>query len=576
MRNRVRNAAAILLSAATLLAAGVVGIGSANAAETDVPVNADNGKIIVNNVPAGHTLEAVRIGTYTHASSNATNTLSGVSVGTPSALKDQIKAAAKVANDGVAPTTDGAADNPMSWVAKNLFASESPAPHAGTIRTFVTALVKGDSSTAALDFSDAVSPAVTAKAATFSDLPVGIYVIRDTMTSSAAHETASIPMLVGTTIDTYAKLGSTDLGKVDMKDQTPTLTKVASKFNGTSLTGSDRQENLDKAKIGDQIEFTLTTEVPNTTGFDSYNFKITDTPSAGLAYDASSINVAVGRADKTSEQTITASTTTTPMTIVFPYKTLKDYTVGAPITITYTATLAKVTDATWQKQSNKASLEYSNDSSSSTSTGTVNAEETDLAMYSVTLKNVKASDDSTGLTGGKFSVYKTDESGKKTGDALKFGGSDGFYTYNTGTKDELATKGTAEALNDGELKVDGLPAGTYAFDQTAAASGYIKTSFNVTIKKNVEGTAEVEANAHTDNAYFTNTEGTLGLVAKNSITQNTGDRWNGILTVKNANSITQLPLTGGVGIVLLAALIVISGCIAGGTAVLRRRSANRG
>ncbi|WEV75423.1 isopeptide-forming domain-containing fimbrial protein [Bifidobacterium sp. ESL0800] len=577
MNKKVKNAVAILASAATLLAMGAFGVGSANAAESPVGVGDNNGTIVVHNVPAGHTLTAVEIGTYEQASSSAAGSLDNVAVATPSALKSQILTAANTASAShVAPPTLTAVDtgNPMGWVAK-YFMDSKESPYKGDLRNFVTALVKGDTSTSpatpALSFDvSATSYDTTEHTATFSGLPVGIYVIKDTLTAGHGDETASIPMLVGTTIgNDYTTLNGADLGKVDMKNQLETFVtsfkKYVSKLNTTDLTDSNRAGKLETAKIGDTVEFTLEGEVPNVVGFDGFTYTMTDKATAGLHYDGNAV-VTVDGAPKTSDVTITPASGTNPMTFVFSYDKLKGYTPGKTIKITYTDTLKTLTPAhTWQENTNDATLEYSNDPADSTSTATINANTTKLAMYSVKLNNKKKADGSV-MTGGKFKIYEGDTT---TGNSLNFTGSAGSYTYDanatTGNTTEVATD------NDGNVVVDGLPAGTYTFQQTDAETGYTHSTFKVVIKNNVDGTADASPN--TDAADFTNTADAFGLVGKNTIKQNGDDHWQGIIEVDNANAINQLPLTGGAGIAMLVALIMVSGCIAGGTAVLRRRSA---
>ncbi|WEV65790.1 isopeptide-forming domain-containing fimbrial protein [Bifidobacterium sp. ESL0764] len=578
MNKKVKNAVAILASAATLLAMGAFGVGSANAAESPVEVGDNNGTIVVHNVPAGHTLTAVEIGTYQQASSSAAGSLDNVAVATPSALKSQILTAANTARDAYTGSPALSAvdtENPMGWVANN-FLDSKDSPYKGNLRNFVTALVKGDTSTSpatpALSFDvSATSYDTTEHTATFSGLPVGIYVIKDTLTTGHGDETASIPMLVGTTIgNDYTTLNGADLGKVDMKNQLETFVtsfkKYASKLNTTDLTDSNRAGKLETAKIGDKVEFTLEGEVPNVVGFDGFTYTMTDKATAGLHYDGNAV-VTVDGALKTSDVTITPASGNDPMTFVFSYDKLKGYTPGKTIKITYTDTLTTLTPAhTWQKNTNDATLEYSNDPADSTSTAKIDAKQTKLAMYSVKLNNKKKADGSV-MTGGKFKIYEGDSA---TGNPLNFKGDAGSYTYDatatgTGTTTEVATD------NDGNVVVDGLPDGTYTFQQTDAADGYTHSTFKVIIKNNVDGTADALPN--TDDADFTNTADAFGLVGKNTIKQNTLDHWQGIIEVDNANAINQLPLTGGAGIAMLVALIMVSGCIAGGTAVLRRRSA---
>lgn len=580
-RKRLHAVAATVVAAATMLAMGVAGVGSANAATPrDVAtVNANKGTITVSGFTTGHTLKAVKLASYDHAfdDGESTTVLTSISVQTVATLKSQIIAAATKANGAAPSGTDYDADNPMQWVVKT-FVSDT-ANYTTTdkaLRDFVTALAKGDSTTTpavpGLDFSSTTLP--TSTDGTFNNLPIGIYIIKDVTTGNEGATSNAIPMMVGTTIGTYTKLVDKDLGQVSMKNQTPTLTKKATKLNDTALAASGWEDDLatKKAKIGDTVEFELTGKVPSLTGFSAFDYTIKDTPTAGLVYVANSAKVTVDGTDKTDDATITPPTSAgNPLKVTIPYDKLQTYTVGKAIVVTYKVKLTKLASGNWKKQNNGAELTYSNDSSDATSKGKVEAAGTKLALYSVKLTTVDGKQDTVKLGGAKYNIYASADLNTK----LKFTGTRGSYIY-----DQNGTVAELESATDGTLSVDGLPADTYTFDQSAIDSGYIKTKFTVTANKNIDGTAEGGADTHT---YFNNTADTWGLIAAGAVEQenvvtptiSNPNPYNGILTVKNVNSIVALPLTGGAGIILLATLIVLSGAIAGGTAVVRRRTAKR-
>ncbi|MCO6559098.1 MAG: isopeptide-forming domain-containing fimbrial protein [Bifidobacterium sp.] len=392
--------------------------------------------------------------------------------------------------------------------------------------------------------------------------------LKDTTTTTGV--TKSIPILVTTTVGTsgtiYNSLGSKTIGTVNLKADIPSFTKTAVAADGTTaLTG----EQLNSKKIGDEVTFQLKTTVPNTQGYTNYKFKISDTPTAGLVYEVNSQKLNVGNpaVDKTTELTAPTAAVAAGSAINFSIANIADstkFTYGADLVITYKVKLTAVSSATWQKQNNSAALEYSSDPSDTTgnTTASVDATAVKLALYSVTLNNRKT-DGTTKLTGGKFNVK---DSG---GTILKFAGSAGSYRYDaTGTIEDLETDG------DGNVVIDGLPSGdtaaTYKFNQIASQGGYTSASFDVGIKKNVDG--ETDANQHTASAKFTNTVDSFGLIGENSITQNSGDKWDGILVVENTNSIAGIPLTGGVGVALVVALAIISGGVVVVASKMRRKN----
>lgn len=247
----LRSAAAMVLSAATLLAMGALGVGTANADETQVDLTSNdykNGQITITG-GKDRSFELAKLASYNYAATDGAPNLSGVSVQTESTPLAAINTAIESANGGTAPASPYDATNPMVYLADHWTDSGS-SPYSGTLRKFVTALAPN------VTYSSLGTSTPGTDDLVISDLPVGIYLLKDTTTTAGVSK--SLPILVGTTVGTtYTTLASKDIGKVDLKAKTMSFSKTATKLNNTALNGTNRDEQLKKAKIGDTVEFTL-------------------------------------------------------------------------------------------------------------------------------------------------------------------------------------------------------------------------------------------------------------------------------------------------------------------------------
>ncbi|WEV52887.1 isopeptide-forming domain-containing fimbrial protein [Bifidobacterium sp. ESL0704] len=558
-----------------------------------------------------------------------TGTLSSVSVGTTSTLKAAAKQALTDAKTaiGVSTAEDSAyVDNPVGEVASkwlgygtsgddttsNTATAVDPSKHGydGNLRTFVTELSDNATFKSEIGASNS-TVAEDNKTATLSVSHPGMYIVEDVTSdfSSAAVGTsrkASIPMLVSTGItikngnDTvvYNKLGDLALNQVNMKSDSPTVKKV---LDGTNNDPS----------IGGTLHYKLTSAVPLTTGFKHYIFTMIDQPSqTGLDYNNDAI-VTVGgtKLTKGTDYTVDTSQTYADGSIkyvVFDLSpSIRSLKYQDAIVITYSM---KVNDnAQGGTLKNGVKLGYSNDSSKQPSTdkavigtdGDGKGEVTDCATATDTTKcsngsisndgsdsgdtsatiyfrhfdliNLKKAD-STGLAGAEFKV--TDNATKKV---VKFNKlDDGSYKKAAKQDSEDAVENLAvhseasapsthsgddKAQHPGELRVDGLKEGDYTVTEVKAAPGFSSTflpSTVVTLKGNAT-TPATDAYTNTKDAVF-------GLIdAQPTLTDVAMSTDKGAILVKNVNSVSQLPLTGGAGVVL-ALLVVVA--LAGATSLL--------
>lgn len=371
------------------------------------------------------------------------------------------------------------------------------------------------------------------KKATITDLTAGYYFVKDTGTINAGEiATKFLVKVVGN-------------ATVDIKADAPTIEKKI--VNGDA-------SNHTSVNIGDQVEFELTAKVPDMASFDTYAFTISDTLSKGLTFDAKTVVVKIGETtlEKGTNYTLTPPTETdNTFKIEFTKDQLAKYVehgTGATIVVTYKATLNS-NALTTDKESNKATLEYSNNPAGE-GTGTVKTPDVpvyiydfdiEIAKYDGTNGNTDA-DKAKKLSGATFILYRVKGEGN---DAKKL-----YYVQNTETKavtwsedETAATKWITD--NQGKVTFQGVAEGTYYLRETQAPAGYnsLKEDHKV----------EIKATYDTD-----------GKLTGSSATH-TGDGQY-IQTVEVPNKAgAVLPSTGGIGTTIF---YVLGSILALGAAVL--------
>lgn len=219
----------------------------------------------------------------------------------------------------------------------------------------------------------------------------------------------------------------------------------------------DKMDDKESVEIGEVVNYTITGKVPDTTGFTSYDYIITDTMSAGLTFNED-VKVYVGNDKLTGNYTYEKVGNGFKVTIAV--KQLQNQ-ITKEIKLTYSATVNADAVATVSK--NHAELKYSNDPTNTESHGNQEKEQTVYSAKIVIDKyDASVADKSKKLEGAEF-VLKNSE-GK-------------FYKYDT-SANKVTWVNTQEAADvfvtdsNGVDEVIGLKDGTYTLIETKAPAGY--------------------------------------------------------------------------------------------------------
>ena len=301
-------------------------------------------------------------------------------------------------------------------------------------------------------------------------------------------------------------------------------------------------EKVEDVEIGQTVKYVITGKVPQTTGYETYEYKIEDTMSKGLTYDGNIVVNVAGNVLQISVPKTENDDGTTKITVTLnkDMLTAPGVDVGDPITVTYYATVNK--DAL-NVIDNRFKLTYSNDPNTATTT-TTTEQVTRVYTAGIQIDKYDAEDSTkaTKLEGAKF-VLGTNGAGDSTTKYYKVDATTGKVSWvsvsDGKTVEEVATVVTTDEKGVANFK--GIMAGTYYLYEIEAPKGFnpLTEPQSVTVTK-------VSENA-TDNSFtYTTAE------------------------VANNNG-TELPETGGIGTTvfyLLGAILVVG---AGVVFVTRRR-----
>ena len=303
---------------------------------TAFAAEAPKGTLTVNNTVAGKTLDLYQIFTATkNAAGNVAYTLNTEYAGF---FKTKVENGSSLSGEALSEAaynyvktqvgTDGSngaafARDIMGWILGNTATVE--ATHTTATTTDTTTVI--------------------------NNLDYGYYVVyplgaTDTSTAPGNETVKSVASLVSVT--------GTD-ATVNMKSNYPTVVK---KVN---------DKIADDVNIGDTVTYTLTSKVPDMTGYTSYVFNFKDTLSAGLTFkEITSVTVGdttITKVDAGQEANNTYTLTQDGQNITIIMNNFLDSNknnTGKEIKVTYTATLNKDAVTGFDANKNSATVEYSN------------------------------------------------------------------------------------------------------------------------------------------------------------------------------------------------------------------------
>lgn len=284
-------------------------------------------------------------------------------------------------------------------------------------------------------------------------------------------------------------------------------------------------------EIGQKLTYTITGKVPSTKGYTEFTYQVTDTMTDGLTLNKG-VNVTIGSTDVTADATITYNGNSFVASVnMMNYQDKID----APVVITYTATVNK-NAIQRDKETNTATLKYSNNPADKNSFKESSVE-VEVFSFNIVINKYATGNESTKLEGAKF-VLKNN-----VGKYYKYDAAAKAVTWVTDKAD--ATEVTTDA--NGAAHFDGLQAGTYNLEETAAPAGYNQLTKDITIVLDKNGSATIDGTASTPGAYHSLTTG---------VANSTG---------------TMLPETGGTGTVIFVVLGALAVICAGVFLVTNKR-----
>lgn len=376
-----------------------------------------------------------------------------------------------------------------------------------------------------------------------------------------AIESQSIPMLLATKLvnptdqDAPDYAGATaNLGTVTLKANEPSINKEITKVNKADADSKTKMN----ARIGDTITYTLTTTIPDYTGYvdGSRVLRLIDTAAHGLK-DVTVTKVKVGdtelngdadadnngyvlKQDKNQIDPLDncnkADATVTTVDLAHYVNTNDNIASGATVTVTLTAVVDSDAVIAGVGNPNTVELAYSRTPSGEKHQvpgPTVRVYTYDFSIY----KTNMAGD--TALSGAQFAIARVDSNAETfmTQDAA----TKAWKNLTTAKPAADADEGVFTTSADGKIAMSGLPAGEYHVYEIKAPDGY--TSIGLPdFKFTITPTFDTAGTTVTSVAYekTTNTDG-------NRVSFGTGETAS-MAQIKNAKNLTELPMTGDLGI----------------------------
>ena len=314
---------------------------------------------------------------------------------------------------------------------------------------------------------------------------------------------------------------------VNLKTEAPSITKTADKTT---------------VEIGQVVTYTVKGSIPDTTGYNQYQYIIHDELTKGLDFVNDKNGTAVTNNELTVKVAFTetgvkdASTapTTANLDTANNRKMSLDLSAwvranqankGKDFTVTYYAKVNKDAEVT---NNNKASLEYGNNPKDTTTTIPSEAK---TPTYPLDILKKKSGTEEK-LAGAKFSLYTSAEDAKAGKNPIKVSGSKGNYVV-----DPMSTNTVFESVESIEgkeynLQLNGLAAKDYWLKEIEAPAGFNKLTDPIKIT-------------------ITKTGETEWTISKNDTKED--DK---IIDIENSTG-SLLPSTGGAGVIVFAGVAIL-------------------
>lgn len=377
-------------------------------------------------------------------------------------------------------------------------------------------------------------------------------------------ESQSIPMLLATrlvnptgqNIPDYAD-ATASLGTVTLKANEPSISKEITKVNDVNADSKIRTD----ARIGDTITYTLTTTIPNYTGYNdgSRVLQLIDTAAHGLK-DVTVTKVMVGttelKADADADTDNNGYVVTklenqadpldgcpkndaTVTTVDLGHYVNSNGSIASGATVTVTLTAVVDSDAVIAGVGNPNTVELAYSRTPSGEKHQVPGPTVRVYTYDFSIHKTNMAGNEA-LSGAQFAIARVNANNTETFMKVDTNGmwSDATNDDLTGGKPTVGGAAAFTTKADGNISMKGLPAGTYHVYEIKAPDGYTSIGlpdFTFTIGSTIDDGTKAAIVTYTK---ATNTDDRI------AFDNTTASQAN----VKNAKNLTELPMTGDLGI----------------------------
>ena len=343
---------------------------------------------------------------------------------------------------------------------------------------------------------------------TFSGLPLGLYLVKETVTPAGVAQSndflVSIPM-------------STTVSGNSVWDYDPVATPKNTVVDGTVSKGITSGATLVSgstytASLGDSVTYAITATLPTTFTVTPYTtYTVTDIPSTGLVIDYAGtgsaanfdgIVVSVGATTLTrgTDYTITASGTgfvvelitdqPTPTGSTTPGTQAAALTNGAVVTITYKATLSPTATASTFTNTVAVNSRYNTAGGTTVTPPTITPSPTDpiptIVTYNYALQKVDGDNSNAPLAGAAFAIQNS------SGSYLAWNTTNG-WSVATGLSDpDLYTVTSATGATSAIVSFNGLAGGSYNLVELSAPAGYSQLTAAIPVTVSATTTADAD------------------------------------------------------------------------------------